>query len=493
MFNKRTLLVTLLIILAVLSPVTFTKTAEEWKSRTVYQIITDRFARTDADTTQCSDLGKYCGGTFKGIQNNLDYIQGMGFDAIWISPVVANTKDGYHGYWVSNLYEVNEEFGTEEELKELIQTCHDRDIWVMVDVVANHIGYVDKNDYSSIVPFNETSHYNPYIDCGTVDQNDEKAFQTCWLSGLPDLDQNNPFVRETLMSWISDFVQTYDFDALRIDTVPHVTREFWAEFSEASGVFAIGEVLNLDLKYLATYQGPLESILNYALYAALRDAFQQGKPMSVIQEYYHEAIVTWPDITVLGNFINNHDNPRFLSNSTNVEGFKASLAFTMTSAGIPMVYYGDEQAFSGGTDPANREALWTDMNENSEIYEYLKTINKFRKESEFYKHDQIERLADDSFYSFTRGQTFFAFTNSLDTESRTVSSHSYPEGTLLCNIFNNDDCTKVQNDEFSVTLHNGEVKILAPRMSDENEQVSAEKHSTLDGIKYAMATTSVVA
>jgi len=230
MFSKRTLIVTLLLALTILSPVAFTKTAEEWKSRSVYQIITDRFARTDASTAQCKDLGDYCGGTFKGIQNNLDYIQGMGFDAIWISPIVANTPKGYHGYWVSNLYEINEEFGTLEEFKELVKACHDRDIWVMVDIVANHIGYVDNSDYSSIVPFDDASYYNPYIDCATVDQNDGPAFEKCWLSGLPDLDQNVPFVRDTLIEWISDFVQTHDIDALRIDTVPHVSREFWAEF-----------------------------------------------------------------------------------------------------------------------------------------------------------------------------------------------------------------------------------------------------------------------
>lgn len=494
MFNQRTLLLTLLLTLTVLSPVTFAKTAEEWKTRSVYQIITDRFARTDGSTAKCDDLGKYCGGTFKGIQNNLDYIQGMGFDAIWISPVNSNTKDGYHGYWVNNLYEINEEFGTAEELKELIQECHDKDIWVMVDVVANHIGYVDNFDYSSIVPFNDASHYNQYVDCATVDQlQNGTAWETCWLCGLPDLDQNHPFVRETLISWIADLVQTYDFDALRIDTVPHVTREFWQDFSKASGIFCIGEVLNLDLHYLATYQGPLESILNYALYNSLRESFIEYKPMTGIQGYYHDAIVTWPDITILGNFINNHDNPRFLSNSTNVQGFKASLAFSIASVGIPMVYYGDEQAFSGGMDPANREPLWTDMKTDSDIYGYLRTINKFRKESKFYEYDQVERMVDDSFYSFTRGQHFFAFTNSLQPESRTVSAHSYPEGTVLCNIFDSNDCTKVQNEEFSLILNNGEVKILTPRMTTE-EKVGAEKQqSALEGIKYAMSTTSVVA
>jgi len=490
-FNKTTFLITLFLALTVLCPLTASKTAEEWKSRSVYQIITDRFARTDGNTTQCENLGDYCGGTFKGIENNLDYIQGMGFDAIWISPVIENTPGGYHGYWIGNLYEINPYFGTAEEFTELVQACHDRDMWVMVDVVANHIGYVDDWDYSSIVPFNNASYYNPYVDCGTVDPKDEKGFQTCWLSGLPDLDQNNPFVKETLMNWVSDFVQTYNIDALRIDTVPHVTREFWAEFSQAAGVFAIGEVLNLDLHYLASYQGPLESILNYALYSALRDSFQEGKSMSVIQEYYNDAVVTWPDISVLGNFVNNHDNPRFLSNSTNVQAFKAALAFTISSVGIPMVYYGDEQAFKGGMDPANREALWTDMNADSDIYGFLRTLNKFRKESEFYVQDQIQRHSDDSFYSFTRGQYFFSFTNSLEQQSRMIDSHSYPEGTVLCNIFDSNDCVKVENNEFRVVLNNGEVKIWAPCEVDEHE--APQEAPVLEDMKLAMTTSSAVA
>ena len=62
-------------------------TAEEWKSRAIYQILTDRYAKTDGSTTKCTALNVYCGGTFKGVTNNLDYIQGMGFDAIWISPI----------------------------------------------------------------------------------------------------------------------------------------------------------------------------------------------------------------------------------------------------------------------------------------------------------------------------------------------------------------------------------------------------------------------
>ena len=98
------------------------------------QILTDRFARTGNSTSPCSDLSDYCGGTFRGIIDKLDYIQGLGANAIWISPIPEQTPKGYHGYWQKNLYKINPHFGTETDLKELVEECHRRDIWVMLDV-----------------------------------------------------------------------------------------------------------------------------------------------------------------------------------------------------------------------------------------------------------------------------------------------------------------------------------------------------------------------
>jgi len=465
------------------------RTAEEWKSRSVYQIITDRFAKTDGDATPCNDLYRYCGGTFQGILNNLDYIEGMGFNAIWISPVVENTEGGYHGYWAKNLYKINENFGTAEELKELIRTCHSRDIWVMIDVVANHMGYTDNGDYSSIIPFNDVKYYNPYRHCDEIDFNHQPDVETCWLNGLPDLDQANPEVKDLLIDWAKDFVRTYDVDALRIDTVPHVAKSFWAEFTKKVGVYTIGEVLNFNLPYLASYQGAVDGVLNYALYSTLRYTFQSGGSMDSIQHYYDGAHSTWADISILGNFINNHDNPRFLAHSGNVAAFKSALAFSIASVGIPMVYYGDEQAYGGGQDPLNREPLWTNMNAESDIYHFLKTINEFRKETKFWAMDQVQRYSDSNFYAFTRGNYFFAFTNSLDYQSRSISFHNYPEGTTLCNILYQGDCVEVKNGQFPVVLLNGETKIFVPMFND--QQADAEKESTLEGLAMAIGSSTL--
>ena len=84
---------------------------QEWKKRAIYQILTDRFAKPSFQKGDCHNLQSHCGGTWKGITENLDYIQKLGFDAIWISPVVSNINGGYHGYWAKNIYEINSSFG----------------------------------------------------------------------------------------------------------------------------------------------------------------------------------------------------------------------------------------------------------------------------------------------------------------------------------------------------------------------------------------------
>lgn len=125
-------------------------TVEQWRSRSIYQVLTDRFSHTDGSgNPPCNvEHGLYCGGTWKGIKNNLDYIQGMGFDAVWISPIteqlpqLTGVGESYAGYWQQNLWGINERFGSEDDLIELIEDIHDRQMYVMLDVVVNHMGYV---------------------------------------------------------------------------------------------------------------------------------------------------------------------------------------------------------------------------------------------------------------------------------------------------------------------------------------------------------------
>lgn len=124
---QKSCLVAVLILSVCLVQGIQSKTTEEWKKMSIYQLLTDRFARTDGKTDDCPDYltqMKYCGGTWVGIKNNLKYIKDMGFDAIWISPVWKNLPNAFHGYSISDLYKLNDHFGTDQDFKDMITAAH---------------------------------------------------------------------------------------------------------------------------------------------------------------------------------------------------------------------------------------------------------------------------------------------------------------------------------------------------------------------------------
>jgi len=451
----------------------------------IYELVTDRFARTDDDTTPCHDLSDYCGGTFKGIEQNLGYIEGLGANAIWISPVHKTVPKAYHGYGVQNLLEINPRFGTEQDLKDLIKACHDRDIWVMVDVVPNHVGHVQpeekrheiqNNDYSQIVPFNKPEYYHEFeIECHEAEKKfpgNQTLLEHCWLEYLPDLNQDHPFVRKFLLTWIRDFVKTFDIDGLRLDALRHIDKDFWFEFSEAAGVYTIGEVYSPNLEYAATYQHYVDAVLNAPIQENFLQTYVEKRTLRTLHKGYKQAMILWPTIGLLGNFVENHDFPRFLSNTNDVEIYKAAIANMLSVIGIPILYYGGEQGFTGGDDPKNREPLWGHMDPNSEIYQFIEKFNKFRKETEFFYCQQLERFSDDSLYAFTRGYYLFIFTNSKTTTPREITNHPFKERSLLCNVLDENDCVQVKNARFTIDLQGQYFKILSAASSKKESKYS---------------------
>jgi alpha-amylase len=328
---------------------------DEWKKRAVYQVLTDRFAQDNDGSGACGNLSQYCGGTYKGMINHLDYIQGMGFDAIWISPVIDNQEPGYHGYWGRDWNKTNDHFGSSDDLKNLVKACHDKGIYVMVDVVANHVAPVG-NNFSSIQPFNSPDHY--HANCAINDWGNQWQVENCRLADLPDLNQQNDWVRGQLKDWVKNLVNDYGFDGIRIDTIPEVPKDFWSEYGQAAGVFQMGEVFNGDPAYVGGYQGPVTALFNYPMYYTIRDVFGSKQSMYGIKNRYNEEGGHFSDIDALGLFVDNHDNARFLNQYNDQKMFANALVFSLTGRGIPFYYYGSEQAYAGGNDPQNRESLW---------------------------------------------------------------------------------------------------------------------------------------
>ncbi|CCM03833.1 uncharacterized protein FIBRA_05982 [Fibroporia radiculosa] len=260
-------------------------TAEQWRGRSIYQIITDRYALpAGTNKTQCNPGDQtWCGGNWNAIREHLDYIQNAGFTAIWISPVSQNYDgprspygDAYHGYWIADATKLNDRFGTADDLKALSDELHKRGMYLMVDVVVNNVMSTSITPDLSTFMFKQKSQYHPYC---PIQWGNATSEQNCWLGDLkvplPDVNTQDPGVVSAYCSWIQSLVSEFDIDGLRIDAAKHVNMDFWPTFCKAAGVFCIGEVFDNDMSQAAQYQGPdaLDSILNYPMYGALVNAF----------------------------------------------------------------------------------------------------------------------------------------------------------------------------------------------------------------------------
>lgn len=111
--------------------------------------------------------------------------------------------------------------------------------------------------------------------------------QYCRLASLADLNTEDTWVRNTLFDWIKNLVQTYGFDGIRIDTVPHIPVDFWKSFTAASGVYSVGEVFDGDMNYHKQFLGGVDATLNYPFFYVIRDTFLNQKGMWAIRDLYN--------------------------------------------------------------------------------------------------------------------------------------------------------------------------------------------------------------
>ncbi|KAL7622157.1 hypothetical protein AAE478_007659 [Parahypoxylon ruwenzoriense] len=450
-----------LALLSQLASVALSADTAAWKSRNIYFALTDRVARSSGDTggDACGNLGNYCGGTFQGLQSKLDYIAGMGFDAIWITPVVANTDGGYHGYWASDLYSINSHYGTADDLKALVNAAHEKGIYIMVDVVANHMG-PNIADHKPD-PLNQGSSYHSQCDINYSDQN---SVENCWIANLPDLDTRNSGIRSLYQDWIKWLIAEYGFDGVRIDTVKHVEKDFWPPFSQASGVYTIGEVFDGNPTYLAGYAGLMSGLLNYAIYYPMNNFYQQKGSSQALVDMVNTVSSSFPDPAALGSFLDNHDNARWLNSKNDLSLLKNALAYVILARGIPIVYYGTEQAYAGGTDPANREDLWrSGFNTNSEMYKAISRLSAARKSAGgLAGNDQTHLYVADTAYAWSRagGDLIVLTTNSgLGSSGNHCFNTQVPNGSWN-NTFGTGSYTSDGSGNICITTSNGEPVVL---------------------------------
>lgn len=359
----------------------------------MYLIMTDRFA--DGDTTNdgpgahsaadspeaIAERAKprgWHGGDLRGVGQHLDYLQQLGVTTVWTTPVYQNHEaDSYHGYGATDLYAVDEHYGSLEDLKSLAATLHARGMKFVLDTVPNHIG--PENPWVTDEPAPDWFHgtlahhltgetnFSALINPHAPERDRVGTLDGWFANTLPDMNTESPAVAQYLRQNAVWWIEETGADALRIDTFPYVDREFWHEFNgELKTLYPrlteVGEVFNADPVITSSFAGgvtragvdtELYTPFDFPTYSALRDVFAKGAPMSKLAEVLAQDSL-YPHPERLVPFFGNHDTTRFVSAAKSEESLRLALAYVMTTRGMAQIYSGDEIAMAGGDDPENR-------------------------------------------------------------------------------------------------------------------------------------------
>ena len=344
------------------------------------------------------ETGWWHGGDFKGITKRLDYIKGMGFTSIWITPPVVQkyvqgSSAAYHGYWGVDFTTVDPHLGTEADFKELVTQAHKMNIKVIIDVVLNHTAdviYYDsmgrpqvsaadanikKPDWLNLI--------SNYHNLGN-DPSIGNAVQDGDFFGLDDLETENPKVVNGWVDLWSSWITNFDIDGMRIDTFKHVNPDFWKTFIpkiQAAAISAgkkdfpiFGEAADSDAPSLSEYVagGQVPSVLDFAFEKQVKSFVQFGVDAEKLAELFNgDDLYTTANTSAYGlaTFLGNHDMGRigyFLSNAVAVgenqallERSKLANAALFLLRGGPVLYYGDEKGMTGnGGDKKARQDMF---------------------------------------------------------------------------------------------------------------------------------------
>ena len=405
----------------------------DWKTGTMYFAFVDRFHNGDPTNDDLQgaswDLGDYLGGDWQGLIDKLDYLESTGVTAIWLTAPQNNpqgvfegkcgfTLTGYHGYWPVTPTGLEEHFGDQDLLKELIAQSHERGIRVLVDWVGNHVH--NEHPY-----FAENPQW--FTDMLLCDQDDNwnRAPETCWFA--PYLPTVRYYDHEPIHQMVEDaieFAKEYNIDGYRVDAVKHIPKavhhnfqhriEQEFEYRYAGGDFqfyTIGETFSEDLGLLNSYVSPtmLDGQFDFSIYwGILRTLARYESPLYSLQYQYEDSKAVFGD-SLMSNFLGNHDVERFISHANgevnNLYGdgpcqdgnwrppaespqesypylrLKMAWTWLLTQSDLALIYYGDEIGLSGYHDPDNRKLMrfGNDLSSNEQdVLEHVQKLGQIR-------------------------------------------------------------------------------------------------------------------
>ncbi|HKM94665.1 MAG TPA: glycoside hydrolase family 13 protein [Prolixibacteraceae bacterium] len=407
-------------------------------SDVMYLLFPDRFANGDPSNDNIEGLsdklnrdyqyGRY-GGDISGIAKNLDYLQELGVTAIWTTPLLEDNQPhaSYHHYATTDFYRIDPRFGSNNEYKTLIDNCHQRGMKVIMDMIPNHCG--SAHTWMNDLPFDDwinggtnytqTNYRIPVTNDPYVSEYDHNLnFNGWFVSEMPDLNQNNPFMLTYLKQFAIWWIEFSGLDGIRVDTYPYNEPSKAAEWTKA--ILAEFPNLNIvgecwmhspaEVSYWQSgtqnyngYDSGLPSVMDFVLHDAVSVAFNendQGWDRGVGQLWQTLALdYQYGDPMNLVIFAENHDTQRFSTQVGNdLAKYKMAFTFLLTTRGMPQLYYGSEILMGGdkgvGDGDIRREMPggWANHTRSAftesgrtktenEVFNYLKKLIHWRNQN----------------------------------------------------------------------------------------------------------------
>lgn len=368
----------------------------EWVKKTIwYQIFPERFADGEPDLNpegtkpwgEAPDRTSFFGGDFQGVLKRLDYLQELGVNGIYFTPVFQAETN--HKYDTTNYLEVDPQFGDKALLKKLIRECHTRGIKVMLDAVFNHSGYCFA-PFQDVLKNQEKSKYKDWfhihqfpVQEGSVIHYDAFGFERA----MPKLNTEHPEVRSYLLQTAVYWIKEFDIDAWRLDVANEVSHDFWREFRRSvkavkPDAYILGEIWHDSMSWLQGDQ--FDAVMNYRLADAVIDFFSKGK--TTAEQFKNEVVHLLHSYPLsvnetAFNLIGSHDTPRILTAAQeDKERLKLTFLFHLSFIGTPCIYYGDEIGMTGGADPDCRKCMiWDEGEQDRELFHFVQKLLALRK------------------------------------------------------------------------------------------------------------------
>ncbi|GAB2770981.1 glycoside hydrolase family 13 protein [Salinimicrobium soli] len=440
------------------------KPAEDYvgfdSSDVIYLITPDRFANGDPSNDINSSLlektidrnNDYArhGGDIRGIINHLDYIDTLGFTAIWSSPLLINDMKNasYHGYAMTDFYKVDPRFGTLAEYKELADKAGERGIKLIMDQVANHVGiehwwmkdlpFTDWINYQERYLNGEKTVYSSHQRTTNQDmyasEGDKKRMTEGWfVDTMPDLNQENPYMANYLTQNSIWWIETLGLGGIRQDTYPYPDKEFMSDWAgaimtEYPNFNIVGEEWSYNpllIRYWQEgapnkdgYDSNLKSTMDFAMQANIVAALNEEENWgSGLEKIYAGlandfAYASPSDIMI---FPDNHDMSRIYTQlGESIPKAKMALAYILMLPRIPQIYYGTEILMNDTAKPGDHGLIRTDFpggwkNDSvnaftgknlskvqKEMQTYLKLILNYRKNSEAIQQGETIHFAPEN-------------------------------------------------------------------------------------------------